>query len=141
MTWFPAYEAAKAFTEMPRSKEPFLHLVHPRPTPWHDIMAPIAELLGVPLVPYEQWLSALKNSVEHGSADEVEAMKLKPALRLLPFYAAQGRVMSPDREPMGLLYLDTTKAREISPALAGLPALDAERARRWIAAWKKAGFL
>ncbi|RPD58184.1 acetyl-CoA synthetase-like protein [Lentinus tigrinus ALCF2SS1-7] len=141
VTWFPAYEAAKAFAEMPRSRERFLHLVHPRPTPWHDIMAPIAKSLGVPLVPYEQWLAALKTSVEHGSAAEVEAMKLNPALRLLPFYESQGRTMSRDREPMGLVYLDTTKAQAASPALADLPALDAERAQRWVEAWKKAGFI
>ncbi|KAI0702388.1 acetyl-CoA synthetase-like protein [Cerioporus squamosus] len=141
VTWFPAYEAAKAFTEMRHSREPFLHLVHPRPTPWHSIMSPIADELGVPLVPYEQWLSALKDGVQHGSAAEVEVMKLNPALRLLSFYEAQGRSMSKDREPMGLVYLDTTKAQEASPALAHLPVLDTERARKWVAAWRKAGFL
>ncbi|TFK94521.1 acetyl-CoA synthetase-like protein [Polyporus arcularius HHB13444] len=141
VTWFPAYEAANAFAEMRHSREPFLHLVHPRPTPWHNIISPIADSLGVPLVPYEQWLTALKSSVEHGSPAEIEMMKLNPALRLKPFYEAQGRTVSRDREPMGLVYLDTTKAQEASPALAHLPLLDAERARTWVAAWKKAGFL
>ena len=77
ISWFPAYEAAKAFAEMRHSPEPFLHLIHPRPARWHDVMAPIAELFNVPLVPYDQWTSALEKSVDAGSAAEVEAMPPK----------------------------------------------------------------
>lgn len=142
VTWFPAYEAAKAFAEMRHSQEPFLHLVHPRPTPWHTVVAPIAQVLNVPLVPYDQWLSALQNSVESGSAQEVEAMTRNPALRILPFFkAAQGEHQTPDREPMGLVYLSTVNTAKVSQAFTQMPQLDAERAVRWVEAWKKSGFL
>ena len=140
MTWFPAYESAKAFTEMRHSREPFLHLVHPRPVPWRSLVAPVAERLGVPLVGYDEWLAKLASSVAAGSAEEVEAMAANPALRLLPFFQVQNRTAA-DREPMGLVILSTEKATEVSGTLAALPELDAARAVSWVEAWKKAGFL
>ena len=95
----------------------------------------------MPLVPYTQWLSALENSVEQGSSQEVEAMRLNPALRLLPFYKAQSTAMTPDREAMGLVFISTDKAVQVSESLAGMPQLDGERAKMWLAAWRKSGFL
>ncbi|KAI1789118.1 acetyl-CoA synthetase-like protein [Ganoderma leucocontextum] len=141
VSWFPAYEAARAFTEMRHSPEPILHLVHPRPVSWRTVLAPIAKELNVPLVPYGQWLSALESSVKQGSGEEVEAMRLNPALRLLPFYKVQNATMTPDREAMGLVFISTEKAVQVSESLARLPQLDGNRARMWLAAWKKSGFL
>ena len=141
MTWFPAYEAARAFTEMRHSPEPIVHLVHPRPVSWRALLEPIAKELNVPLVPYDQWVSALESSVEQGSAEEVEAMRLNPALRLLAFFKAQSIAMTPDREAMGLVFISTDTAVQVSESLAGMPQLDGERAGMWLAAWRKSGFL
>lgn len=83
---------------------------------------------------------ALETSVVPGSAAEVDAMKVNVALRLLPFFKSQKNNPS-EREPMGLVYLSTEKAKTISESLSCLPELNAERATRWVAAWKKSGFL
>ncbi|KAI0739441.1 acetyl-CoA synthetase-like protein [Daedaleopsis nitida] len=147
VAWFPAYEAAKAFAEMRHSEEPFLHLVHPNPTTWHTLVAPIAQALGVPLVSYGEWLAALEKSVSaaSGSSEEVETMKRNPALRILPFFKAQGGLMASrlggEREPMGFVHLSTEKAAMVSEAFTKMPELDGERAMAWVAAWKKSGFL
>ena len=143
MAWVPAYEAARAFGEMRRSSEPIVHLVHPRPVSWSTLLAPLAQELDIPLVPYAEWLSALEGSVERGSAEEVEAMRLNPALRLLSFYKAHGETTegAPDREAMGLVFIATDKAVRVSESLARLPQLDEERARTWLEAWRKADFL
>ena len=141
VSWFPAYEAAKAFTEMRHSPDPILHLVHPRPAPWSTLISAIANDLGVPLVEYKKWLSALENHVPSGSSNEVEAMAANPALHLLSFFKAQEAAISSETEPMGLVKLSTEKSTQVSVALANLPELDAERAAGWVAAWKKAGFL
>ena len=95
----------------------------------------------MPLVPYTDWLSALESSVEQGSAQEVEVMRLNPALRLLLFFKAQSTAMTPDREAMGLVFISTDKAVQVSESLARMPQLDGERATMWLAAWKKSGFL
>ncbi|KAI9065203.1 acetyl-CoA synthetase-like protein [Trametes sanguinea] len=141
VTWVPGYEGAQAFTQMRHSAEPFLHLVHPTPVPWHAIIAPIAEELGVPLVTYDEWRFLLRKSMrDAGSADEeVELMKANPAVRLVDFF--EGTKMVPEREPMGTVYLSTEKATQVSAALANLPPLDAARAKAWLAAWKRSGFL
>ncbi|KAI0643270.1 acetyl-CoA synthetase-like protein [Trametes meyenii] len=139
VTWIQSYEAAKAYAELRHSLEPFVHLVHPRPVPWHRVVKPIAEALGVPLVPYADWLSALEKSIGAGDAAEVDLMKANPALRLLSFYKAL--TSSPEREPLGMVYLSTKNSTTVSETLANLPELDAERAKGWLAAWKRSGFL
>ncbi|KAI9065204.1 acetyl-CoA synthetase-like protein [Trametes sanguinea] len=141
VTWVPGYETAKAFAEMRNSSEPFLHLVHPKPVPWRTIITPIAEELGVPLVTYDEWLSALRKSTHGlaGSADEVGLMKANPALRLVDFFG--GLKTLPEREPMGTVYLSTEKAIQVSPTLDNLPALGALQAKQWLAAWRRSGFL
>ena len=145
MSWFPAYEAAEAFTQMRRSREPLLHLVHPHPVPWHTLVEPIATQLGVPLVPYAEWLAALEQSASAtaGSANEVEVMAKNPALQLIEFFKVQSEASAEglEREPMGLVMLSTEKSTRVSEALANLPQLDTARALTWVAAWKKAGFL
>ena len=145
MSWFPSYEAAKAFTEMRHSSEPFLHLVHPRPVPWHILLTPIAAQLRVPLVPYAEWFVALEKSASDAiaSPDEAALMTANPALQLIPFFRVQSKAASQDsgREPMGLMKLATEKSTRMSATLANLPGLDEERARQWVGAWQKAGFL
>ncbi|KAI0672433.1 acetyl-CoA synthetase-like protein [Trametes maxima] len=139
VSWIPGYESAKAFTEMRHSPQPFLHLVHPRAVPWHDLIAPLATELGVPLVPYATWLRELEKTASAGAAGEVDRMKANPALRLLPFFKAFRA--TPDLEPGGMVRLSTDKSTAVSDALANLPKLSAESARGWLAAWKRAGFL
>ncbi|KAH9903318.1 acetyl-CoA synthetase-like protein [Cubamyces lactineus] len=140
ITWIPGYEGAKAFTEMRHSSEPIVHLVHPRPVPWRTVIAPIAAELGVPLVSYQAWLPALEASTcGVGDADEVKLMKANPALRIIDFFRALKQ--SPDHEPLGIVYLSSEKATKVSETLARMSALDAGRARKWLAAWRKSGFL
>ena len=126
---------------MRHSRDAILHIVHPRPVPWRTVLAPITEELHVPFASYDAWLTAL----EQGGADDVEAMRANPALRLLPFFRATKETMVKDSvgtfEPMGMVRLSTAKATTVSDALKGMPQLDAERALSWVAAWKKAGFL
>ena len=141
VTWFPAYEGARAFAEMRHSTEPILHLVHPHPVAWNEIIAPIARTLDVPLVPYQAWLSALEESIEEGSTGQVESMKANPALRILAFFKAQGQAVAQNREAMGLAYLSTKNAVKVSQSLAELAPLDEERPKMWLAAWKKSGFI
>ena len=104
-------------------------------------MTPIAEELGVPFATYDAWLAAL----EAGGADDVGALRANQALRLLPFYRTAKEMMDKDAahelEPMGLVPLSTAKSTTVSEALKAMPQFDAARARSWLAAWKKAGFL
>ncbi|KAI1792211.1 acetyl-CoA synthetase-like protein [Ganoderma leucocontextum] len=129
-----SYPAARAFVEMRKSSARTLHLVHPRPVAWKAIIAPIAQELDVPLVPYSEWLAALERGAAEGSTDEVDAMRVNPALRLLDFFRAQGAA----RSETGGSY---QAVRLASEELARMPELKAEDAERWVAAWRASGFL
>ncbi|OSC98631.1 acetyl-CoA synthetase-like protein [Trametes coccinea BRFM310] len=139
ITWVPAYEAAKAYTEMRNSTEPILHLVHPKPVPWHTIVSAIAKQLEVPLVPLTDWIAKLEKSIGGDSNADVELLQRNPALSLLSFF--KHMAPSRDQEPMVGVYLSTTKSTAASETLANLPELGHERVGRWLAAWKGIGFL
>ncbi|KAJ3557213.1 hypothetical protein NM688_g1592 [Phlebia brevispora] len=74
VTWIPCDEAALALIQMRNAEASILHLAHPRPVPWRRFLEPIAHALQVPLVPYTDWLSALKQS-----GSEVEDLRQNPA--------------------------------------------------------------
>nr|VWP00550.1 N/A [Ganoderma boninense] len=135
-SFFLSYPAARAFVEMRSSPAPILHLVHPHPVSWHDLITPIAEELGVQLVPYATWLAALERSAEGSEGD---AARENPALRLLDFFRsfAQGN----EKPPLGLWQLATSKAVDVSETLANMPQLGEADVRRWVAGWRKSGFL
>ena len=141
VSWIPAYDVAKALAEVRKSSEPYLHLVHPHPSAWHDLISPIGQMLNVPLVSYATWLSALAKSVEGSADNEVEMMKANPALRLLSFFTATSHHMTKEREAAGLVHLSTEKALAVSRSLGRVPKLDAEQARAWVEAWRRSGFL
>ena len=121
---------------MRNADEPVLHLTHPRAVDWRRFLEPIAQHFSVPLVPYPEWLAALEQS--GGQSPDVEKMRDNPALRLLDFYRAVD--LRKEREPLGIVHLDTTKARRIAPAL-DLPELGADYVEKWLKAWKEAGFI
>ena len=100
-------------------------------------MEPIAQELGVPLVPYSEWLSKLEASSGEGSADEVDGMRANPALRLLDFFRGQRAGGRSNASPG----LSTAKAEEASKELAHMAELSREDAKKWVAAWRASGFL
>ncbi|KAM5532280.1 hypothetical protein V8D89_014038 [Ganoderma adspersum] len=134
-SFFLSYPAARAFVEMRSSPESILHLVHPHPVSWHDLITPIARELGVPLVPYTTWLPALERSAE-GSED---AARENPALRLLDFFRSFAK--GNEKPPLGLWQLATKQAVDASETLARMPQLEETDVKRWVAAWRTSGFL
>lgn len=123
---------------MRHSTEPVLHLVHPAAAPWDQFMQPIAEQMQVKLVSYPEWLAALERSAGDGTSPGVELMRENPALRLLDFFRSVK--IAEDKEPLGTVFLDTTKSKAAVSAL-GLPQLRAELAGRWMEAWRDCGFI
>ena len=123
-----------------------LHIAHPRPARWPDIMVPISQALHLPLVPYPEWLSRLHASQKDSNAtSEVEQLKANPALMLMDFFTtgAPTNDGSTDREALRFRTLDVKKAVAVSPALQeqNLPKLGESDALAWVTYWKKIGFL
>ena len=66
------------------------HLVHPRPVSWRTLFRPVAAELDLVPVWYRMWLWRLRNSkkwfAEATPEEEVEQMKLNPALKIIEFF-------------------------------------------------------
>lgn len=140
VTWIPIHAAASALVEMRKSDDLYLHLVHPSPVPWTNIVAVVSEALMVPLVPYHQWLSRL----EQWDSNSISHREENPAIRLLDFYRSSAKVTHPgDAEAFGFPRLSTVRAVEAAPSLrpANLQPLGQDDILSWIKYWKKKGFL
>ncbi|KAJ6611221.1 hypothetical protein B0H10DRAFT_2224315 [Mycena sp. CBHHK59/15] len=73
VSWIPAHRAAAALVELRHSipsapSAHFVHLVHPAPVPSDVLFSALAAVLGVPLVPYADWLAVLEASTHAATA-------------------------------------------------------------------------
>ncbi len=115
------------------SNELALHLINPKPVPWNSVFEPIAERLGVPAVPYEQWVECLdKAAAEASQGPGVE--QHEAAYNLVTFFKTAG--MGGSKGP-----LSTAKAVRVSKSLANVKPLDKEDALHYVKFWGKVGHL
>lgn len=136
----PSYEGAAALIEMRNSPYDVLHLVHPRPVSWTSLMTAIAKNIGVPLVPFPDWLSALDQSMNNTSISEVERLLRNPALKLIEFFRHAD--LDEDKEPLGVARLDTVRSRKVSKTLdVTMKQLDEQDAITWVDTWRRRGFI
>lgn len=106
------------------------------------------------MVPYAEWFAALEDaqralqelstsgSVEAAAASE-KMLKENPGLRLMEFLRL-GLVHEADvkgYEPPGIAKLSCSKLESVSESLRAAPKMNEENVRRWVASWKKSGFL
>lgn len=136
--------SARAIAEMVGSDVSPLHLLHPRPVSWASIMEPLAKVLGLGIVPFEEWVNRLEKSGEDLTADkEVEVMRQNPALKIIGTFIRAKLAPPMCREAMGIPHLDSTQAQRVSSSLAPerLPELTVSDALRWVEYWKSIGFL
>lgn len=105
-------------------------------------MQPLAAQLGVPLVPYVEWLARLEFTTGEAYSGARPA-----ALRILQLYARGGRKYNVDGdslESMGLLpRVDGSKGTRLSKTLSNpaLPSLGASDVNTWVGSWRSQGFL
>ena len=84
MNWLSIEVAAPAIIEMVNSptSTSIVHLVHPSPVRWSELMQHISHTLCLPMVPYSRWLAAL----EAQSSNSNTLAESSPALKLLAFF-------------------------------------------------------
>jgi len=151
ISWLPSDKAAQSildamhgFAMSPSGVSEYLHLVHPNPVQWDDILNPLAAEMSCTLVPFSKWLNALEEA-----AEDHKQVECNPAIKLLEFYrgiavAEVARGEGDDgayktKEAMGIADLKTTKAEEKSQTLKTLQPLGQADAYRWMAYWHKHG--
>lgn len=136
------YDAGGVIVDILDAKEEVLHLAHPRPVPWNDVASAFAKTLNIPLVPYQKWLGALERRFAETGSDPAEVEKAfaeVPALRLIDFF--RGAKEDPELEPLGMCRLATEKAQAASKVLREAEQIGSKDVEKWVAFWKKSGFL
>ncbi|KAJ7193924.1 hypothetical protein GGX14DRAFT_378403 [Mycena pura] len=134
ITWLPVHIAATAiidFLEVDPATR-IVHLVNPQPVAWTTIGNAIAADLGVPLIPYAEWL----NRIENAQTKE----KSFRALRLLKFFGSPNRRTGQERDAFGFPKLDLANALSASQSLRSpYCRLGEKEAHQWVRYWRSVG--
>ncbi|OSX58824.1 hypothetical protein POSPLADRAFT_1151619 [Postia placenta MAD-698-R-SB12] len=151
VNWVPAEIAAGAivdFSHHASNTTRTVHLVHPRPVPWHILASAVASELAVPLVPYSEWLAKLEQAYQVDKRDglgntEQDNNRDLRTLQLLPFFRGVAGKLDIARMAMGMPALSIEQAVARSPTLADhtIRQLGEEDVKRWLAYWRKVGLL
>lgn len=135
--WIPTYEAAGILCTMCHSKEPVLHLENPNPIQWNEMVEVCAKELNVPLIPFDDWLSLLRNYAADARIPKTEQMKRNPAVSLVPYLSGMDFTTYISQGHAGL---DTTKAVQAVPKLKEV-RISKEMVTKWVKGWREVGFL
>ncbi|KAJ3793868.1 hypothetical protein GGU11DRAFT_690910 [Lentinula aff. detonsa] len=145
VSWLDSSTAARIVVELYSKAEGVLHVVHPNPTSWKHIIKPVATRLKVPLVPYRQWLSKLKEVHNQEMTNEKEGKsREQPALTLVDFFTSGIQEPRCLMQSMGLDPLvSISQSRLLSATLTGdqLWPLNEIDANQWWQYWMLIGFL
>ncbi|KAJ7096117.1 hypothetical protein C8R44DRAFT_813206 [Mycena epipterygia] len=135
ISWIPIHHAGKALVEMRDSQKRHMHLSHPHPVPMADILSPLSEILGIPLVPYSNWLESLE-----AAASQESGASANPGVRLIDFFRSY-RDVTPDQEAFFPAFLSNTVAVETSLSLSSVVPLTAQDVEGWTSYLRGGGYL
>ncbi|KZT12695.1 uncharacterized protein LAESUDRAFT_668561 [Laetiporus sulphureus 93-53] len=147
VSWIPVNLAAAAIADLRDISKETLHVIHPRPATWMQLMEHLSTALDVPLVPYEEWFARLESISADSDSSETDGWggDAKSALRLLDFFRqAIIKASDGDMESMGLLPLVAAdKGMRVSPSLMdrSVKQLGYDDVQNWVGYWRRTGFL
>ena len=123
-----------------------VHLRHPHPVSWPDIMSQFSSVLNLPIVDYPSWISAFSTVLDRVDASRAKYAKL--GLSLLDFFQSNctsgDAVDSPVTENNGLsilMGLGERSMRYRALQNSGVMQLGAEDVRKWVEYWRRIGTL
>ncbi|KAI1288309.1 putative polyketide synthase [Xylaria venustula] len=134
LAWTPVNDVAGSLTDLlisETSTHSVYHIDNPGRQSWKDMIAALAQTLGIPqngIIPLDDWLEKVR---------ELEApAKSNPAAMILDFLSKDFERMS-----CGGVLLDTSNSIEHSPTLQQVEPISPESVRRYIQTWQSNGFL
>lgn len=143
--------AATAILDFQVSTTRTLNLGHPRPVSWSTVFKPIAEDMGISLVPYAEWLANLEQVLAEATTSgmEMQLVRSNPILRLMNTLNMRKTMdgttsLHSSFNVMAVAHMDTAHAVKGSAALGDetvLPSLGKADAVRWLSYWRRIGAL
>lgn len=137
--WMPAHLAARSIVEVRHSGEPYMNMGHPNPVDALEMFRMVSEELGVPMVPYPEWLAALEASVRSG-----ETASHIPSLAMMEFYRSAYRPLgSQNCDAVGFTLGDSERALWASPSMRSIVGhvVGKEDVDLWMKYWRKVGLV
>ncbi|KAI1783602.1 ketoacyl-synt-domain-containing protein [Ganoderma leucocontextum] len=141
VSWLPVEVAAQALVEMVNTRSPYtiLHLRHPRPITWSEVMEELSKILDASMVPYVEWISKLTTA----QPDTGTAKFIGPALTL----ADQLPPRYPDNETLRVHVMENNGLSVLMDVEASLPhsatlsnpslrQLNGDDVRKWFGYWR-----
>jgi hypothetical protein len=123
-----------------------VHLDHPHPIRWSEMIKHVADEINVPLVSYNAWIEALDRSITNEFLPPVLQRRRDHALRLHSvFHLLQDGLMNhtvgPEEEIFCLPLLDKTQMVKFSPNLNNLEPISKQDVLGWMKYWRSIGMM
>ncbi|RDW63803.1 conidial yellow pigment biosynthesis polyketide synthase [Coleophoma cylindrospora] len=134
LSWYPVDGVAATLGELlvaDTTTDLIYHIDNPSRQTWVDLIATLSDALELDdksIIPYDQWVNRVRRF--RGSTTD------NPALQLIEFFEHYFIPMS-----CGGLILDTTKAQEHSGTLQNQGPINDVVLKKYVAMWKRSGFL
>jgi hypothetical protein len=117
-----------------------VHLDHPHPIQWSEMIKHVADEVNVPVVSYDAWIEALDRSI---SSDLTPALQRRRdgALRLRSTFhlfqdALKNHTVGSEESIFGMPSLDKTQMVKFSPKLNDMEPISKQDVLGWIKYWR-----
>ena len=122
--------AGPAIFEIRNASSSIIQIAHPRPVSWRNILGRVARTLGVPVVPFHEWLAGLEALAATSGAKETTAIALLETYRTV------------DRSAERMLpRMSNTNALRESPTLVAAQPLTDRDVDSWLSYWKSVSLI
>ncbi|GKZ39195.1 hypothetical protein AbraIFM66950_012064 [Aspergillus brasiliensis] len=132
-SWLPLDIAAATVSELLLNTAPLrtvYHIENPVRQPWSELLASLSAHLGLPIIPYKEWLNRMETNRDGVTGS------LNPAMNLREFFVEDFLHMS-----CGSVVMSTTQTTSVSAALRSAKPVSPGTLALYIEQWRRAGFL
>ncbi|KAJ5547161.1 hypothetical protein N7494_004746 [Penicillium frequentans] len=132
-SWLPLDIAAATVSDLlldPAHPRMVYHIENPARQPWHELLGHLSAHLGLPTIPYKEWLSRMETTADSEKGPPNPAKKLKELFEEDFLHMSCGSVV-----------MSTTSATSVSAALRSATPVSLETLLLYIEQWRRAGFL
>ncbi|KAF9650882.1 hypothetical protein BDM02DRAFT_3185038 [Thelephora ganbajun] len=128
--WVPLEVVGPVIAEIRNTSSSIVNITHPKPVSWRFVLGRVAQILGVPIVPFHDWLAQLEALAASSKGNGTTA------IALLETY----RTVDPSATEIVPRMSNGNALRE-SPTLATVQPLTEKDIDSWLSYWKSTSFI
>jgi thioester reductase-like protein len=144
VSWTPMAEVVDVMKDLAISHDvppQVVHLDHPHPTSWAEMIKHVADEIDVPVVSYDAWLEALDKSISNDLLTPILQQRRDHALRLRSVFHGFQHVLSrctikPNEAIFRMPTLGKTQMLKFSPKLNDVKPISKQDVLGWLKYWQ-----